>query len=83
VPEMPPVKPYLGYRTLLNPVFRSTAPETPKMSAEAALSIWSLLHGLVVLDQGNLLQESRPEQERIAVQGVLAVLRGFSELRDV
>jgi len=23
------VKPYLGYRTLLNPVFRSTAPETP------------------------------------------------------
>src|ERR1700730_18884644 len=26
---MPPVKPYLGYRTLLNPVFRSTAPETP------------------------------------------------------
>ena len=29
VPEMPPVKPYLGYRALLNPVFRSTAPETP------------------------------------------------------
>jgi AcrR family transcriptional regulator len=54
-----------------------------KMSAEAALSIWSLLHGLVVLDQGNLLQESPPEQERIAVQGVLAVLRGFSELHDV
>lgn len=54
-----------------------------KMSAEAAQSIWSLLHGLVVLDQSNLLQESRPEQERIAVQGVLAVLRGFSERRDV
>ena len=30
MPEMPPVKPYLGYRTLLNPVFRSTAPETPR-----------------------------------------------------
>jgi membrane protease YdiL (CAAX protease family) len=29
---MPPVKPYLGYRTLLNPVFRSTAPETPDSS---------------------------------------------------
>ena len=54
-----------------------------KMSAEAALSIWSLLHGLVVLDQSNLLQESRPEQERIAVQGVLAILRGFSERHDV
>jgi AcrR family transcriptional regulator len=48
-----------------------------KRSAEAALCIWSLLHGLVVLDQGNLLEESRPEQERIAVQGVLGVLRGF------
>jgi hypothetical protein len=35
-----------------------------------------------VLDQGNLLQESRPEQERIAVQGALAVLRGLSEQRD-
>jgi AcrR family transcriptional regulator len=53
-----------------------------RMSAEAALSIWALLHGMVVLDQGNLLQESRPEQERIAVQGALAVLRGLSEQRD-
>jgi AcrR family transcriptional regulator len=50
-----------------------------KMSAEAAISSWALLHGLVVLDQGNLLEESRPEQERIAVQGALAVLRGLSE----
>jgi AcrR family transcriptional regulator len=50
-----------------------------KLSAEAALSSWALLHGLVVLDQGNLLEESRPEQERIAVQGALAVLRGLSE----
>ena len=50
-----------------------------KMSAEAAISSWALLHGLVVLDQGNLLEESRPEQERIAIQGVLAVLRGLSE----
>ena len=49
------------------------------MSAEAAISSWALLHGLVVLDQGNLLEESRPEQERIAIQGVLAVLRGLSE----
>jgi hypothetical protein len=50
-----------------------------KMSTEAAISSWALLHGLVVLDQGNLLEESRPEQERIAVQGALAVLRGLSE----
>jgi AcrR family transcriptional regulator len=53
------------------------------MSAEAALNIWSMLHGLIVLDQGNLLQESRPEQERVAVQGVLAVLKGLSDLCDV
>ena len=44
------------------------------MSAEAALSSWALLHGMVVLDQSNLLQESRPEQERIAMQGAVAVL---------
>jgi AcrR family transcriptional regulator len=50
-----------------------------KMSAEAAISSWALLHGLVVLDQGNLLEESPPEQERIAIQGALAVLRGLSE----
>ena len=50
-----------------------------KMSAEAALSSWALLHGLVVLDQSNLLEESRPEQERIAMQGAVAVLRGLSE----
>jgi AcrR family transcriptional regulator len=50
-----------------------------KMSTEAALSSWALLHGLVVLNQGNLLEESRPDQERIAVQGALAVLRGLSE----
>ena len=50
-----------------------------KMSAEAAISSWALLHGLVVLDQSNLLEESRPEQERIAMQGVVAVLRGLSE----
>jgi hypothetical protein len=34
VAEMPPVKPYLGYRALLNPVFRSTAPETPGSAAQ-------------------------------------------------
>jgi len=50
-----------------------------KMCAEAAISSWALLHGLVVLDQSNLLEESRPEQERIAMQGVVAVLRGLSE----
>jgi AcrR family transcriptional regulator len=53
-----------------------------QMSIEAALSIWSLLHGLAVLDQGKLLEQSRPEQERIAVQGVLAILRGLSQRRD-
>ena len=29
VPEVPPVNPYLGYRALLNPVFRSSTPENP------------------------------------------------------
>jgi AcrR family transcriptional regulator len=50
-----------------------------KMSAEAALSIWALLHGLVVLDQSNLLEESRSVQERIALQTAMTILRGLPE----
>jgi AcrR family transcriptional regulator len=50
-----------------------------KMSAEAALSIWALMHGLVVLDQSKLLEESRSVQERIALQAALVILRGLPE----
>ncbi len=49
-----------------------------KESAEAALCAWSLLHGFTVLDRSNFLEEERSEQERIAVAGVLSVVRGFS-----
>ncbi len=44
-------------------------------SAEAALCVWAMLHGLAVLGQSGLLQEARAEQERIAVAGVMAVVR--------
>jgi len=47
--------------------------------AEAALCVWSMLHGLIVLDQNNMLEEERSEQQRIAVQGVLNIVRGFSK----
>jgi AcrR family transcriptional regulator len=49
---------------------------------EAALCVWSMLHGLAVLDQSNLLQEPRTEQDRIAVRGVLGIVRGFSGGRE-
>jgi AcrR family transcriptional regulator len=48
-----------------------------RASAEAALCVWAMLHGLAVLDQSGLLQEERREQERIGVEGVTAVLRGM------
>jgi len=54
-----------------------------KQIAEAALSVWSMLHGLIVLDQNKFLLEDRSEQERIAVQGVLAIVRGFLARGDV
>jgi AcrR family transcriptional regulator len=47
--------------------------------AEAALCVWSMLHGLIVLDQNNMLEEERSEQQRIAVEGVLNIVRGFSK----
>ena len=47
--------------------------------AEAALCIWSMLHGLILLDQNNMLEEARSEQQRIAIQGVLNIVRGFSK----
>jgi len=46
--------------------------------AEAALCIWSMLHGLILLDQNNMLEEARSEQQRIAVHGVLNIVKGFS-----
>lgn len=45
-------------------------------SAEAALCAWSLLHGILQLDQKGVLQETPSEQERLAVQGVLAIVAG-------
>ena len=46
--------------------------------AEASLCVWSMIHGLIVLDQNKMLQEARAEQERMAVHGVLSIVRGFS-----
>jgi AcrR family transcriptional regulator len=62
-------------------VFASVARSTrlgERESAEAALCLWAALHGLIILDQSNFLQEDRSEQERIAVEGVLAIVRGFA-----
>jgi AcrR family transcriptional regulator len=47
--------------------------------AEPALCVWSMLHGMIALDQNNMLEEERSEQERIAVKGVLKLVRGFSK----
>jgi AcrR family transcriptional regulator len=52
-----------------------------KESAEAALCIWATLHGLIVLDQNKFLLETWPEQERVAIRGVLAIVGGFVPAR--
>jgi AcrR family transcriptional regulator len=54
-----------------------------KETAEAALCVWSMLHGLIVLDESGLLGEERSEQERIAVEGARGILRGFAKGRDM
>jgi hypothetical protein len=47
VPEMPSVNPYLGYRGLLNPVFRSTAPETPNLPCAGPFALPLVVAGKV------------------------------------
>ncbi len=52
--------------------------ELPKKKIpKVALCTWSMLHGFAMLDQSNFLEEDRAEQERIAVEGVLSMVRGF------
>lgn len=50
-----------------------------KKVPRAALCAWSMLHGLAMLDQSNFLEESRAQQERIGVEGVLSLVNGFRE----
>ncbi len=48
-----------------------------KTIPKVALCVWSMLHGLAMLHQSHFLEEDRLEQERIAVEGVLSMLKGF------
>lgn len=49
----------------------------PEEAAEAAFSAWSLLHGILQLDQKGILRESPAEQDRLAIKGVLGIVKGF------
>ncbi len=49
----------------------------PAESVEAAFCAWSLLHGILMLDQNAVLQESQAEQKRLATKGVLAIMNGL------
>jgi AcrR family transcriptional regulator len=51
---------------------------TRAQCAEAAFCAWSLVHGILTLDRNGVLFESVAEQERLAVQGVLAIVKGMS-----
>lgn len=48
-------------------------------TAEAAFCAWSLIHGILQLDQKGVLQETAAEQERLAVLGVMSMVKGFAE----
>jgi len=48
-----------------------------RASAEAAFCAWSLLHGILMLDNG-VLQESHAEQDRLGIQGVKGMVQGFT-----
>jgi AcrR family transcriptional regulator len=52
---------------------------TPTQSTEAAFCLWSLLHGILTLDQNSVLQETVAQQTRLALMGVAAIVTGFSE----
>ena len=51
---------------------------TATTSAEAAFCAWSLLHGTLTLDANRVLRETAEEQDRLALQGVLAIVNGFA-----
>lgn len=51
----------------------------PQQAAEAAFAAWSLLHGILQLDQKGILQEPAAEQDRLAVKGVLSIARGAQD----
>jgi AcrR family transcriptional regulator len=46
-------------------------------STEAAFCAWSLVHGILMLDQNSVLRENTAEQERLALLGVSAIVRGM------
>ncbi len=48
-----------------------------QQSVEAAFCAWSLLHGILQLDQKGILQETASEQDGLAVRGVMAIVHGF------
>jgi AcrR family transcriptional regulator len=48
-------------------------------SSEAAFCAWSLVHGILTLDRNGILQENLAEQERLALQGVTAIVKGMSQ----
>lgn len=48
-------------------------------SSEAAFCAWSLVHGILTLDRNGVLDESVAEQERLALQGVCAIVNGMSQ----
>jgi AcrR family transcriptional regulator len=52
---------------------------TPTQSTEAAFCLWSLLHGILTLDQNSVLQETVAQQTRLAMMGVAAIVKGFTE----
>jgi len=47
-------------------------------STAAAFCAWSLVHGILTLNQNGVLGESIEEQERLALAGVIAIIRGMS-----
>jgi AcrR family transcriptional regulator len=49
----------------------------PVKSAEAAFCAWSLVHGILTLDRNGVLGEDAAEQERLAMQGVSAIVKGM------
>ena len=49
----------------------------PVKSAEAAFCAWSLVHGILTLDRNGVLGEGAAEQERLAMQGVSAIVKGM------
>lgn len=50
----------------------------PQQAAEAAFAAWSLLHGILQLDQKGILEESPSDQDRLAIKGVLGIVNGFA-----